>query len=86
MFSNPLTFKNIPDLIMAIVNVFVIVLIPIVVFFLIWGGFLYATARGNAEQIQKAGRALLYGVIGGVIIIGAEAIMVIVKSIVTGFK
>lgn len=84
-FDNPLVFNKIPDLLMAIVNVLIVIAIPIIVFFIIYSGFLYVTAKGNTEQIQKASKALLYGVIGGVIVIGAKTIMVIVGNTATAF-
>ena len=84
-FQNPLSFSSITDFLVAILNVTTIIALPIVVFFLIYAGFLYVTARGNPTQIQTASRALIYGIIGGVIIIGSVAIVTIVKGTVTAF-
>lgn len=87
-FNNPLDankFPEIQDLFIALLNVFVIIATPIVVFFIILAGFLYVTARGNAEQIARANKALLYGVIGGVVIIGSTAILAIIKNAVNAF-
>ena len=84
-FKNPLTFKKIVDLLEAIVNVFIVVATPIVVLFLIYSGFLYVTARGNAEQVKKAHSALMYGIIGGIIIIASKAIILIVENLVAAF-
>lgn len=58
---------------------------PIVVFLLILAGFKYVTARGNPEKIQEASKALLYGVIGGVVIIASVAILAIIKDVVSQF-
>lgn len=82
---NPVTFPTITDLLAAILNVVIIISTPIVVMFIIYSGFLYVTARGNAEQIKQAGQALLYGIIGGVIIIGSVAIIAIVKNLTEQF-
>lgn len=83
--DNPLLFPKITDLLVAVLNVAIIIAIPIVVLFLIYAGFLYVTARGNAEKIQVASRALTYGIIGGVIIIGSVAITTIIKNVATAF-
>ncbi|NBC29381.1 MAG: hypothetical protein GVY29_05245, partial [Spirochaetes bacterium] len=72
--ENPLDFDTIPELLLAILNVIIVIAVPIIVFFIIYAGFLYVTARGNAEQTRTATRALTYAVIGGVIILGAVAI------------
>ncbi|MCA9360432.1 hypothetical protein KC730_00905, partial [Candidatus Kaiserbacteria bacterium] len=63
----------------------IIMATPIVIFYLIYAGFLYVTARGNPEKIKVASQALLYGVIGGVILIGAVAITQIVQNVVNAF-
>lgn len=83
--ENPLAVGSITELLAILLNVVMIIAVPIVIFFLIYAGFLYVTARGNPEQIKKAGNALLYGIIGGVIILGAFAIVAIVKNLVEAF-
>lgn len=82
---NPLKMKTAEDLLTTILEIVVILATPFIVFFIIYAGFLYVTARGNAEQITQANRALTYAIIGGVIIIGSVAIATIVKNIVSAF-
>lgn len=82
---NPVSFPSITSLLAAILNVVIVMSVPVIIAYLIYAGFLYVTARGNATQIEQASKALLYGVIGGVIIMGATAILAIVKSTVEAF-
>ena len=84
--SNPLALDSVQDLILAIVNIFQIIATPIVVFFIIYSGFLYVTARGNKETLDAAKRSLLYAIIGGVVIVGATAISTIVENTTNEFK
>ncbi len=56
--------------------------IPFVVFFIIYAGFLYVTARGNPGTIEQAHKALLYAIIGGLLIFGARAILAIITNTV----
>lgn len=84
--ENPLNVNSIEDLIGGILNVVLILAVPVIVFFIIYAGFLYATARGNAEQVKKATTALTYAIIGGVLIIGSVAIAEIVKELVSSFQ
>lgn len=83
--ENPLAVSSIEELLVAILNIFIIIAIPLVVIYIIYAGFLYVTARGNATQIEQATRALTYAIIGGVLIIGAVAIAEIVKNLVGSF-
>jgi hypothetical protein len=84
-FKNPLSFTSITDMIVAILNIVIIISTPIVVFFLIYAGFMYVTAQGNPEKLKVASTALLYGIIGGVIILAAIPILTIVKNLVSSF-
>lgn len=84
--KNPISgFPDLQSLIVAIINVIIIIATPIVIFFIIYAGFSYVTAQGNATKIQDATRSLTYAVIGGVLIIGAFAIAEIIKNLVNSF-
>lgn len=84
---NPLSgISTIPQLLAAILNVIVILAIPVIIFFIMLAGFKYVTARGNPGQIEEASKALLYAVIGAVLILGATAIAQIVKNLVDAFR
>lgn len=82
---NPLKINSAEELLTTILEIVIILATPFIVFFIIYAGFLYVTARGNAEQITQANRALTYAIIGGVIIIGSVAIATIIKNIVSAF-
>lgn len=79
---SPTTFEG---LLVSILNVFIVIATPIIILFIIYAGFLYVTARGNADQVQQATRALTYSIIGAVIIIGAVAISQVIKNVVDAF-
>lgn len=84
-FKNPLASSSIEELLVAILRVLIIIATPIVIMFIVYAGFLYVTAQGNAQQVQQATRALTYAIIGGVIIIGAVAIAGIIENLVAAF-
>lgn len=46
----------------------------VLIFFIIIAGFLFVTARGNKEQIEKAKNAFFGVVVGGLILLGSLAI------------
>lgn len=81
-----ITPKSFEDLLIAILKIFITLATPIVVFFIIYAGFLYVTARGNAQQVEQATRALTYAIIGGVIVLGAVTITTIVSGVVGSFQ
>lgn len=84
--QNPLNgINSIQALLEAILNIIMILMIPVIVFFIIYAGFKYVMAQGNASQVEEATRALTYAIIGGVLILGAVAISQIIRSVVDAF-
>jgi len=79
---NPLdsSISSIPAFFLAILDILLVFAIPFVVFFIIYAGFMYVTAQGNPGKISQAHNALLYAIVGGVIIFGARAILAIVTN------
>jgi hypothetical protein len=81
-----LPFETIEELVLAVLKILIVISVPIIVFFIIYAGFLYVTARGNAQQIEQATRAFTYAIIGAILIIGAVTIAEIVKNLVDEFR
>lgn len=79
---NPLKATSITQFLLALIDIILIFAMPIIVFFIIYAGFLFVTARGNEGQIEKARTALTWAVIGGVIVVGAKSIVDIVQNTV----
>lgn len=85
--ENPLgNISSIPAFFSAIIDILLVFAIPFVVFFIIYAGFLYVTARGNAETIKKAHNALLYALIGGMLILGANVLLDVITGTVDQIK
>lgn len=80
--QNPLAADNILELFEAIIDVILVFAVPIIVFFIIYAGFLYVTARGNEGTIEKAHKALLYALIGGLLILGANVLIDVIQGTV----
>lgn len=84
--ENPLSFDSFTEFLSAILGIVMILAVPIVVFFIVYAGFLYVTAQGNSEQVGKATRALTYAIVGGLIILGAEVLAGIIENVVNDFS
>jgi len=84
--KNPLKVGSIQELLSAILGVVIVIATPIVVFFIIYAGFLYVTARGNTQQVQQATTALTYAIIGGLLILGSFALAEVLKGVVDSFR
>lgn len=83
---NPLgdNIDSIPALIYALVKVLVDISYVVIAFFLILSGFKFVAARGNETELTSAKNTFKYTIIGALLIIGAQTIIAVVKSIITG--
>lgn len=84
--ENPLVAENINQLFESIIDIVLVFAVPLIVFFIIYAGFLYVTARGNEGTIEKAHKALLYALIGGLLILGARVLIEVLSGTVDIFK
>lgn len=80
--ENPIKAKSIQALFEAIIGIVLVFAVPIIVFFIIFAGFKYVTAQGNAEAISEANRMLLYALIGGLLILGANVLITVIQGTV----
>ena len=82
---NPLKACNIPEFLIAIVDVLIIFATPIIVIYIMYAGFKFVTAQGNPSEIESARAALLWAVVGGVIVLGAKLILEVIKGTIAAF-
>lgn len=84
--SNPLKARNITELLVQIIDILLTLAIPVVVMFIMYGGFVLVTAQGNQANITKGKNSILWAVIGGVIVLSAKLIIEIIQSTVTALQ
>lgn len=77
--------KSVKDIFLAILDIIMVFAVPIVLFFIVWAGFLYVTARGNEAQLEKATRALTYAVVGGLLVLGAKVLLEVITNTIEVF-
>ncbi len=83
---NPLKVTSISELLQLILQIVTLFATPIIIFFIIYAGFLFVTAQGKPDQITKARNALLYSLIGGAIILGANILLTIILTTVKSLQ
>ncbi|MCD5382374.1 MAG: hypothetical protein LR017_03655 [Candidatus Pacebacteria bacterium] len=82
VLKNPLKATSVTDLLVDILEILLVFAVPVIVFFIIYSGFLFVTAAGDTNKITTARVALTWAVIGGVIVIGARAITTVIENTV----
>ena len=86
ILDNPLKVDTIAALLAAVLDIVVQVGLVVIVFFVIFAGFKYVTARGNTSEIAKAHQALLNTLIGAAIVLGSYAIAKALENTVSQLK
>lgn len=86
--KNPLGSKTdtIPKFLLSIIDVLLVFATPLIVIFIMYAGYLFVTAAGNSEQLSTARSALLWSIVGGVIVLGARVIIGVIQGTVEGLK
>lgn len=80
---NPLKASSIPKLLAVVLRGLVEIGSIILVLMLVWVGFMFVMAQGNEEKIKSARQALMWTVVGGLILLGATAIAELIEATVT---
>lgn len=83
--ENPLAAESITDFFIDLIQILLIFAVPIIVFFIILAGFRFVTAQGNESKLAEAKNALLFAIIGGMIILGAYVILEVIQGTVGSF-
>lgn len=74
------------DVIDAIIDGLTLLAVPIVVFMVIYAGFLFVSAQGSVEKLERAKRAITYALIGALILLGAQAISALIGGTIESLQ
>lgn len=77
---NPLKAESLSAFLQDLFRAIVKIGLPIVVLFIVWAGFLFVKARGNATELTTAKRNFGYVILGTTIFLGAWVIAEMVAA------
>jgi hypothetical protein len=78
--EDPLGVKNFCDLVKALLDIILAIGVPIAVLFLVWAGFKFILARGNATELGVARKNFMYVIIGIAVFLGAWTLATIIST------
>ncbi len=84
--DNPIKYDDLGSLLIAVAEEAAKVGFYIVIFFIIYSGFLFVKARGNDKELESAKRTFLYTVIGAAILLGATVLANVIQGTVEQLK
>ena len=77
---NLLPVSTLSEFIKLILDLVVQIGSILLVLALVWTGFLFIQAQGKEESLRNARSALMWTVLGGLLLLGAEALTLLIKS------
>lgn len=80
--ENPIKADNIQKLLIDLMTVVIQMGYVVVIFFIIYAGFKFVTARGNPGELEKAKETFFATLVGGAILLGADVIARVVVNTV----
>lgn len=80
---NPIGFETLDDVFAKLSGLVLPIAIPVATLMIIWAGFKYLTAAGNANQIKEGNDILKWTVIGLAIIFVGGGFVTLIKSILS---
>jgi len=83
---DPIKAQSFAEFVNNILDVVIQIGYVVIVFFIVYCGFLFVTARGNPEQLSTAKTALLWTCIGAAILLGAKVLETAIQSTVTSLQ
>ncbi len=84
--QNPLTVGSIEEFLLLIFQVIVQVGAIVLVFMLVFVGFKFVTAQGVEKKLTEAKSALMWTVIGGLVLLGAQTIAMVIQATVNSLR
>jgi hypothetical protein len=80
VICNPLQSTDLQTLLGKVLDAVVAIGTVIVTIMLVYCGFLFVVAQGNDEKLREARSALLWTVIGALVLLGAKAIQGLITT------
>lgn len=84
--TNPLSVGSFEEFLTAILNGVVTIGTIVLVMMLVYVGFLFVVAQGKSEELQKAKSALVWTIIGGLVLLGATSIQLVIQGTVDSIR
>lgn len=84
---NPLgSIDSLPKLLDAILGAVIQLGAIFLVLMLVFVGFKFVMAQGNEEELRSARTALMWTIIGGLLLLGAQAISLVIQDTIKGLQ
>ena len=78
--QNPLNVTSLPDLLREVLGYVITLGTIALTVMLVYVGFLFVAAQGKSEKVLEARQALVWTIIGGLLLLGAQALSLVIAT------
>src|SRR3989338_5766956 len=82
-FPNPLKYCSIREFVAGALQVFVLIMLPVIAFFIVLAGLNFVLSRGNAKKLETAKWNFFFVIIGTCLMLGAWLLANLIGATVT---
>mgnify|MGYP001560265415 CR=1 FL=1 len=72
--QNPLGVNSLTEFLVRVLRLVSAIAFPVLVLFLVYVGFLFVQAEGNADKLKTVRSYFFWAVVGGLLVLGAQAL------------
>jgi TRAP-type C4-dicarboxylate transport system permease small subunit len=79
---NPLGYTSLTEFLRRLLQLVAQIGFPVIVLFIIYIGFQFVSAQGNADKLKKVRENFFWAIVGALIVLGAEALSLAIEATV----
>ena len=83
---NPIAAPDLVTFVNMVLEAIILIAFPFLVLMIVYCGFLFITAQGNAQKLAEARKVFLWTLIGALLVLGAQALSLAIEATVTEIR
>ncbi|NBD74159.1 hypothetical protein GVX82_03930 [Patescibacteria group bacterium] len=83
---NPIAAPDLVAFVNMLLEAIILIAFPFLVLMIVYCGFLFITAQGNAQKLAEARKVFLWTLIGALLVLGAQALSLAIEATVTEIR
>jgi hypothetical protein len=80
--DNPLGVTSLAEFLVRLLKIVSAIAFPMLVLFLVYVGFLFVKAEGNADELKKVRSYFFWAVVGGLLVLGSQVLAYAIQATV----
>lgn len=83
---NPIAAPDLVAFVNILLEAIILIAFPFLVLMIVYCGFLFISAQGNAQKLADARKVFLWTLIGALLVLGAQALSLAIEGTVTEIR